>query len=136
MPLHKRINIYIKHFRNNCAASSFIIQILEIFPGTRYRNDKFVTVERAKRIQREDYLLKTLRTIYPYSLKKRVGKHDREVRVGKLFFSIPRTKQRYARLRKNNEYFKNEIITYFFTSIYNTIQNDNKDSFYKIGIES
>ena len=80
--------------------------------------------------------MKTLRTIYPYSLDKGDGKHDREVRVGKLFFSIPRTKQRYARLRKNNEYFKNEIITYFFTSIYNTIQNDNKDSFYKIGIES
>ena len=78
-------------FRNECAGSSFIIQILEIFPGTGYKNDK---VQPAKRFKREDYWMKTLRTIYPYGLNERARKYDSEVIVRKLFFSTCRTKER------------------------------------------
>ena len=44
-------------------------------------------------------------------------KHDGEVPVEKCFFSIPRTKERYARYRNNNYNLKNDIITDFFTNI-------------------
>ena len=84
LPLHKRINIHrnsksgckhiIKHFRNDCARSSFTIQILEILPGTEYKNNKICPVERVKRLKREDYWMKTLRTIYPYDLFERARK--------------------------------------------------------------
>ena len=65
LSLQKRMNIHskgkfgykhlIKHSKNNCAASSFIVQISEIFPGIGYRNDKSFTAERPKRLKREDY---------------------------------------------------------------------------------
>ena len=54
-------------------------------------------------------------------------KHDGEVPVEKCFFSIPRTKERYARYRNNNYNLKNDIITDFFTNIHNIIQNDIRD---------
>ena len=50
LPLHKRLNIHqtakfgceymVKHFQNDCAGSSFSIQILEIFEEDGYVNDK------------------------------------------------------------------------------------------------
>ena len=43
----------IKNFRNDCAGSSFIIQNLEIFPGTRYKNNKVSPVKCAKTLKRE-----------------------------------------------------------------------------------
>lgn len=100
--------------------SSFIIQILVIFPGTRYKNNKVCQIERAKRLKREDYWTKTLRTVYPYGLNERAIKHDSEVPVGKLFFLI-RSKQRCARYKNRNDYFKNGTITDFFTNIHNII---------------
>ena len=56
--------------------------------------------------------MKVLRTIYPSGLNKIGRKHDSEAPVGKLFFSIPRTKQRSARYRKNNYYLKNDTDFY------------------------
>ena len=49
------------HFRNGYVGSSFIIQIIEIFPGTGYKNNNVCVVERAKRLKRvhedaEDHL--------------------------------------------------------------------------------
>ena len=51
----------IKHFRNDYIGSSFIIQIIEIFLGTGYKNNNVCVVERAKRLKRvhedtEDHL--------------------------------------------------------------------------------
>ena len=96
MPLQKRINILrkaksdckhmIKHFKNDCDRSFVIIQILEIFSGTRYKNNKVFPIERMKRLKREDYWVKRLRTIYPCGLNERARKHNSEVPVGKLFF--------------------------------------------------
>ena len=78
--------------------------------------------------------MKTLRTIYPYGLNERARKHDSEVLVEKLFFSIPRTKQLSAIYRNNNDYFKNDTITDSFANVHNIIQNDITDSFYEIRI--
>ena len=73
--------------------------------------------------------MRTLITIYPYGL------NDSEVPSGKVFFSIPRTKQRSARYRTNNDHLKNDIIADFFIkNSHNIIQNDIKGSFYKIRI--
>ena len=44
--------------------------------------------------------MKTLQTIYPYGPNERARKHDSEVAVGKLFFSIPRTMQLSAIFEK------------------------------------
>ena len=63
-----------------------------IFPGTGYKNNKVCLVESAKRLKSEDYWMKKLKTIYPYSLNERARKRDGKVLVGRLFFSIPRTK--------------------------------------------
>ena len=130
LPLHKRINIHrkdksrykhmIKHFRNDCARFSFTIQILEIFPGTGYKNNKVCPVERAKRLKRDDYWLKTLRAIYTYNLNETARKKVVNYHV----FSIPRTKQQYARYRNNNGFLKDHTITDFFINIQNIIQNN------------
>ena len=45
-------------------------------------------IQKQLTLKREDYWMKTLRTIYPYSLNERVIKHDSEVPVGELLFSI------------------------------------------------
>ena len=63
---------------------------------------------------RQNYWMKVLRTIYPSGLNKIGRKHDSEAPVGKLFFSIRRTKQQSARYRKNNYYLKNNTITDFY----------------------
>ena len=68
--------------------------------------------------------MKVLRTIYPSGLNKIGRKHDSEAPVGKLFFSIPRTKQRSARYRKNNYYLKITLLQ-TFTNIHKIIQNVN-----------
>ena len=62
--------------------------------------------------------MKTLRTIYTYSLNERARKHDSKVPLGKLFFSIPRTKQQSARYRNRNDYLKNDTIIGLFTNIH------------------
>ena len=123
MPLQKRINILrkaksdckhmIKHFKNDCD------RLFVIFSGTRYKNNKVFPIERVKRLKREDYWVKRLRTIYPCGLNERARKHNSEVPVGKLFFFIPRTKQRSARFGNNNDYLKNDTITNFFTNSHN-----------------
>ena len=78
--------------------------------------------------------MKTLRAIYLYHLNERARTKDSEAPFGNLFFSIARTKQQYASYRKNNDFLKNHTITDIFTKIHNILQNDIKDSFYKIYI--
>ena len=78
--------------------------------------------------------MKTLRTIFPYSLNERTRKYDSEVPVVKLFFSTPRTDQRSSRYRNNKDFLKNNTITELLTNINNIMQNEIKDPFYKIRI--
>ena len=61
----------IKHFRNDYIGSSFIIQIIEIFLGTGYKNNNVCVVERAKRLKRvhedtEDHL-----SLWPKRISKK-----------------------------------------------------------------
>ena len=75
--------------------------------------------------------MNTVRTIYPYGLHEIVRKHDSELPVGKLLFSISRTKQQSL---NNNDYLKNNTITDVFTNIDNIIESNIKDTFYKTRI--
>ena len=58
-------------------------------------------------------------------------KHDREVPVGKLFFSIPRTSNEVPDIETTMIIWKMSNRD-FFTNIHNVIQNDTEDSFYNI----
>lgn len=70
--------------------------------------------------------MNTLRTIYSCDLNERVRKYESETLVGKLLFSLPRTKQQSeAASRNNNGYLNNDTITDFFTKIHNIILNNN-----------
>ena len=76
----------------DCTRSFFTVQIVETFHGTGHRNNKVCPIERAKRLKREEYWMKTLGIIYLDELNKKAKKHDSEVPAGKLFFFIPKTK--------------------------------------------
>ena len=65
--------------------------------------------------------MKTLRSIYLYGLHETARKHDNEVPIGQLLFSISRTKQRTARYRNNNDSSKNDSITDFLTNTHSII---------------
>ena len=71
---------------------------------------------------------------FPYGLNQKTRKHDGEVPVGRLLFSISRTMQQSTRYRNNNDYLKNETVTEVFTNIHSIIQNDIEDSVYKLRI--
>ena len=58
------------HFRNHCEGSSFIIELLQIFYGVRYQNNKVCPFERAKRLKRDEDMMKTYSTIYPNDLNE------------------------------------------------------------------
>ena len=77
--------------------ASRLLSILEMTVSDRLLSSKFqkswCRIQKQLTLKREDYWMKTLRTIYPYSLNERVIKHDSEVPVGELLFSIPRRKQ-------------------------------------------
>ena len=80
-PLNIRVNIHrtgksgceisIDHYNNVCPGASFSIKILENLPGTGYINGVFDKAMHQQRLTREDYWIKTLRTVYPYGLNKR-----------------------------------------------------------------
>ena len=112
----------------------FFIQILEIFLGTEYRNNKVYPVECAKTIKREDCWMKTLGTICPHVINEKTRKYGSEARLGKLLLSIPKANQRSTRYKEINNHSKNTPITDFLRNIHNTIQSDIKDSFYKIRV--
>ena len=60
--------------------------------------------------------MKTLRNICPYGLNERATKHNSEVPVEKLFFSIPRTKQRSVIYKNNNlkKKFLNKLLLKYY----------------------
>ena len=51
--------------------------------------------------------MNTLRTIYSCDLNKRVRKNESETFVGKLLFSLPRTKQQSETTSRNNNGYLN-----------------------------
>ena len=107
--INKRMNIHrtsktgctfmIEHFNNVCPGASFSIQILEKLPGDGYLNGAIDDEIRQLRLQREDYWMKTLRTIYPYGLNEKTKQMNREVPIGSLFPPLPRYGTKYLETR-------------------------------------
>ena len=98
---HKRMNVHrkgkcgcdhvIEHFSDCCKDASFFIQIIEKFPGNGYKDGVVDEAMRRKRLEKEDWWMKTPRTIYPYGLNERCKNKNLEPSsVGKLFYSLPR----------------------------------------------
>ena len=81
VPVNLRMNVHrkgksgceilIDHFSNVCPGSNFSIDILEKLPGNGYINGSIDAEMRKYRLEREDYWIKTLRTVYPYGLNDR-----------------------------------------------------------------
>ena len=98
--LHKRINIHrtskkgckvlIDHFENVCPNSSFSVQVVEKLEGNGYANGSRDKEMYKKRLEREDYWIKTMRTVYPYGLNDKTKEMCSELPVGNLFNKIPR----------------------------------------------
>ena len=91
--------ISIDHYTNVCPGAEFSIQILEKLPGNGYTNGVVDPAMREYRLQREDYWMKTLRTVYPYGLNERTKFMNKDIPVGKLFPPLPRYGDRYVNQR-------------------------------------
>ena len=106
MNIHRKgktgCEILIDHFTNVCPGSSFSIQILEKLPGNGYANGAIDEKMRKYRLEREDYWIKTLRTVYPYGLNDRTKSMNAEIPIGQLFPSLPRHGTKYVDERTRN----------------------------------
>ena len=111
--LNLRMNIYrtaeegceefIHHFSNNCPNATFSIQIIEKLKGTGYLQNGDIDEDmRSYRLEREDFWIKTLRTIFPYGLNdkaKRKNWNPNNI-IGNLFHKLPRYGDRSSRVRR------------------------------------
>lgn len=77
--------------------------------------------------------MKTVKAIYLYDLNEWARIYS-EVPVGKLIFSISRTKQGSARYGKNNDHLKNDALMGFLETFMRSFKSNIKDSLYKICI--
>ena len=72
MNVHRRgksgCEISISHYKNVCPNASYTIQILEKLPGNGYKNVSKDMEMLEYRLEREDYSVKKLRTVYPYTV--------------------------------------------------------------------
>ena len=84
----------INHYENVCENASFFIQILEKLEGSGYINGEYDPASAERRLLREDYWIKTLRTVYPYGLNIRTKYMCQDKPVGKLFPFLPRFGER------------------------------------------
>lgn len=76
-----------------CAGVSFSVQITEVFPGAGYKNSKVCLVSSRIRLNREGYLIETLRTFYLNVLNERKRKAGPNLPAGFIFLPNPRSKQ-------------------------------------------
>ena len=110
VPVNLRMNVHrkgksgceilIDHFSNVCPGSNFSIDILEKLPGNGYTNGSIDAEMRKYRLEREDYWIKTLRTVYPYGLNDRTKSIHSDTPVGKLFPPLPRHGNKFVDQRK------------------------------------
>ena len=144
IPLHKRINIHrtaktgcehiIKH-KECCKDSSFQIQIIEHFEGTGYLNNKIDPESRKIRLEREDFWIKKLRTVYPYGLNERTRDTHTDRPIGLMFPSIPRSRERVVRSRRNrNNHLSNNSTEDFFNNVSSILKNNLKNAYYTIRV--
>ena len=110
IPLHKRMNIHrrgksgceisINHYKNVCPGSSFTIQIIEVLPGNGYKNGAFDIDMNKYRKEREEYWIKTLRTVYPYGLCEKITRKGiaEDAPIGRLYPPLSRHGERLSGL--------------------------------------
>ena len=79
-----------------CPGATFSIQILEKLPGDGYLNGKLDSAMLQLRLEKENFWIKTLRSVYPYGLNERVKSMNKEVPTGKLFPPLPRHGTRFV----------------------------------------
>ena len=117
IPINKRMNIhrraksgcsiFINHFTNVCPGASFSIQIIEKLEGNGYLHGAIDPEMRERRLKREDYWMKSLRTIYPYGLNEKSKYMNQNIPVGRLFPSLPRYGEKYlhqrSRIHRHNQ---------------------------------
>ena len=143
IPLNKRMNIhrtskkgcehFIEHFSTVCSGHSFTIQVIEKLPGNGYDELGDVCGDMlASRLEREDYWMKELRTIYPYGLCERTKKKSDTIEsssIGRLFHPLPRNGERPVRSR-NNRNNHTSILSKndFFSKSKHIRQNERKTS--------
>ena len=80
----------IDHYKNVCVGASFSVQIIEKLDGDGRKNRKIDPDLTKYRLQREDYWIKTLRTVYPYGLNDRTKEMCKEKPTGCLFPPLSR----------------------------------------------
>ena len=106
MNIHRRAKsgctTFINHYTKICPGASFSIQILEKLPGNGYLNGVVDEKMRDYRLQREDYWIKTLRTVYPYGLNERTKFMNQDIPIGKLFPALPRYGNKYIEERRRH----------------------------------
>ena len=116
IPMHSRMNIHrkgktgceiaINHYTNVCPGAKFSIRVLEKLPGNGYKNGKRDKEMYKYRLEREDFWMKKLRTIYPYGLNEKskdMNKKSLNWPVGKLFPPLSRHGQRETENRNRTK---------------------------------
>ena len=122
----------INHFCDVCPGSTFSIQIIEVFKGDGYNNNKVCPVARKIRIGRENFWMKELRTIFPYGLNERAGGQGQNLSIVKLCPSIPRHSSRFFRSKNNPTNNSPLDKKDFFLSLNTFLAYDFPNAFYKI----
>ena len=90
----------INHYKNVCKGTSFSIHILEKLEGDGFINGHRDFAVQNLPLQRVDYWMKKLRTIYPYGLNEGAKNSNLEQPTGKLFPTLPRFSNRRENLEK------------------------------------
>ena len=125
----------INHKQNSCPGASFSIQVIEHFKGNGYKGKQVCPEARKIRVEREDYWIKELRTVYPYGLNERARGHDKNLPVGKLFPKVARSmpQANHSRNNRNNRV----IVTShedFFQNFDSIISNDIRNACYRLRV--
>jgi len=106
MNIHRKAKsgceIAIDHFKNVCPGANFTTLILEKLPGNGYKNGTRDLAMLRYRLEREDYWIKKLRTVYPYGLNERTKLMNSDVPAGKLFPPLPRHGTRFVDKRNRS----------------------------------
>ena len=111
--IHRCGNSYcetaISYFKNICSGSKVTVQILVKFPGNEYRNIAVNSQMLEHRLQREDYWIKTLQSVYLYVLNQQTKFMCPNKSIGKLFLSLMMYGERYILTRKHSVENKNNL---------------------------
>ena len=128
IPLHKRMNIhrtaksgceiFINHFTEVCPNQTFSIQIIETLQSDGYSNGSRDEELYTERLDREDYWMKTLRTVYPYGLNEKTKKMNKLMPVGKLFSPLSRYGDRQKLVQRTRNGNSNEDLTSFIQTVF------------------